>query len=158
MSTIACAQFIDAILGEHRTMRALLASANSLASNARALGQAGAPPFRVVLANLNTLLVPHETRESKLLFPKLRKRCPPLGSVLDRMESEHKGLAGGLAALLARIPQGSDMWQRQDFESFCADWHQFASTVIGHMSVEESYIVPVAADFLTLEDWNAIVT
>ena len=33
---------------------------------------------------------------------------------------------------------------------------RFASTAIGHMSVEERYIVPVAADFLTTKDWDEI--
>ena len=74
----------------------------------------------------------HHANENELLFPRIRERCPPLRPVLDRLQAEH----------------GRDETAVRDLEHSLMAWQY-----MGHMEVEESYVLPVAMDYLTEADW-----
>ena len=143
------------ILGEHLRLRALLSQVDAFAQPAR-MAQAGGEPLRAALEQLDDNLLAHEDGEGRILFPRVQARCPPLGAVLGRMESEHAGMRAMLAGLIERAqPACMTAIGR---EEFAGDWARFSDTVLGHMSVEESYILPVANDFLLPGDWEEIAS
>ena len=158
--TIAARGFIDSILDDHFAIRALLQGADMLVPGRSASGETGTAELRALLHDLDARLVAHEARESRLLFPRLQMRCLPLGSVLGRMEQEHTQMATGIGDLLALLPD-ADGWRPRDAgdaSNFAQRWHSFSATTQGHMNVEERYILPVAADFLSRDDWDDITS
>src|SRR5438552_8693535 len=87
----------------------------------------------------------HYATEYVLLFPRIRERCPSLRPVLDRLEAEHE--RGGPA--VRELERGLTAWQlmgdcrRAQFQSLV---HTFTRVYLGHMEVEENYVLPVAGD------------
>lgn len=144
---------IDTLASEHARVKALL---QGLAAEAdRAAKEDRSADLRLVraaLRELEVLDIPHHQRESRVLFPRIRQRCPPLAPVLDRLEREHarmEPMYRDLVAALDKVGAG-------DAARHPALGHQvklFVEAGLGHMSVEESYIMPVATDFLTPQDF-----
>ena len=97
----------------------------------------------------------HHRKESGLLFPLLRKRCPELASVLDRLDHDHE--QGGRAirelehALLAFEVMGEP--RRVAFEQAVAHYVHF---YLEHMALEERELLPAARRAFSPADWVAL--
>lgn len=152
-------RFVDLLLDEHQRLRNQLARAEQLCTVAEpvpAADVAALLTLRDALVELTTLARTHEPREARLLFPALRRRCPPLAPVIERMEREHAQLDAMLAELSSRLTATAGAGDGGDVDAVAGLLQQFAEASIGHMAVEESYLLPVAADYLTAEDWDEI--
>nr|ART90220.1 hemerythrin HHE cation binding region [uncultured bacterium] len=112
--------------------------------------------MRAMLAYLDEMPARlHHASESELLFPRIRERCPALRPVLDRLEAEHERGEPAMRELQAALAA----WERDGDvhrESFELLLEAHASTYLGHMEVEESYILPVATDYLSPADWREL--
>ncbi len=145
------------IRDEHAALAALLRSARLLVQQAQRAGRT--PDFGLLRAML--LYVDefperrHHPKETELLFPKLRQRCPELGPVLDRLEREHAG--GELAvrelehALLAWEVMGEPRRQ-----AFVAALDRYLHFYLQHMRIEEDEVLPAAQRLLTSGDWAVL--
>ena len=92
---------------------------------------------------------------SELLFPRIRERCPALRPVLDRLEAEHDRAASAIRDLEHALTAWELMGDSRR-ESFELLLHTYTSGYLGHMEVEESYILPVAVDYLSPADWREL--
>jgi hemerythrin-like domain-containing protein len=102
----------------------------------------------------------HHTKESRLLFPKLRQRSAEAGAVLDRLDRDH---AGGERAIreLEHLLLGFEMMggsaqgdeRRARFEQAMAKYVDF---YLEHMHVEETEILPLAERALNADDWKEL--
>jgi hemerythrin-like domain-containing protein len=94
----------------------------------------------------------HHTKESSLLFPRLRIRSPALREVLDRLDRDHgrgeKAIRDLEHALLAFEIVGEP--RREAFEQALARYVDF---YLEHMRIEEAEVLPLAEKLLTEEDW-----
>jgi hemerythrin-like domain-containing protein len=94
----------------------------------------------------------HHTKESELLFPKLRARCPEVASVLERLDRDHargeKAIRDLEHDLLAFEVLGEP--RRAAFENAVERYIEF---YLSHMAVEENEILPLAQKHLTEQDW-----
>jgi hemerythrin-like domain-containing protein len=90
----------------------------------------------------------HHASESELLFPRIRERCPALRPVLDRLEAEHERGDAAVRELEAR-PYGLAGMGDSHRASFRAGGTYTHHNYLGHMEVEESYVLPVAGDYLS---------
>jgi hemerythrin-like domain-containing protein len=148
---------IGLILDEHRAMATVLRAL--LAATAPPRDPHRAPDFdrlRAIVCYLDDLPARlHHACESEMLFPRIRERCPALRPVLDRLEAEH----AQSDASLRELERALGAWQvmgssrRDPFETLA---RAYASMYLGHIEVEESYILPVARDFLTDADWREL--
>ena len=144
----------DIIHEEHQALAAMLRSLSMLVAQARQDHRE--PPFDVLRAML--LYVDefperlHHTKESRLLFPKLRSRVPALAPVLDRLEREHADGEHAIRelehALLAYEVLGEA--RRGAFERAL---DRYTSFYLAHMAVEEREVLPEARRHLSAEDW-----
>lgn len=144
---------IQLILEEHRALATVLRALR------HAVDTGGACDFERLRAMLFYLdEVParvHHATESELLFPRIRERCPALRPVLDRLEAEHEH--GGTD--VRELERGLTAWQlmgegrRDHFRSLV---HTFTRVYLGHIEVEENYILPVAGDYLSAADWREL--
>lgn len=94
----------------------------------------------------------HHSKESSLLFPRLRIRSPELRAVLDRLDADHergeKAIRDLEHALLAFEIVGEP--RRAAFEEAL---ERYVGFYLEHMHIEESEILPAAERLLNEEDW-----
>ena len=150
------------IRDEHNALAAMLRSLSMLLAEYRRKGQL--PDFSVLRAMLFYVdEFPeklHHTKESQLLFPKLRERSTEVRDVLDRLDRDH---AGGERAIkdLEHDLLGFEMmgdtaqgeFRRELFETAMA---AYIASYLEHMRIEETYVLPLAERVLTAEDWKEL--
>jgi len=97
----------------------------------------------------------HHTKESELLFPKLRERAPEMGEVLDRLDRDHatgeRAIRDLEHALLAFEVMGES--RREAFEQAT---ERYINAYLDHMAREETDVLPAAKRLLTEADWTEL--
>ena len=147
---------------EHGALSAMLRSITMLLAEHRR--RATLPDFSVLRAMLFYVdEFPerlHHTKESELLFPKLRQRSSDAGAVLDRLDRDH---AGGeraireLEHLLLGFEMMGDTSEGEQRRTLFEDaMQQYVAFYLDHMRVEESEILPLAQRVLTDDDWKEL--
>ncbi len=142
------------IRDEHGALAAMLRSLQMLLDEHRRKGSL--PDFSVLRAMLFYVdEFPeklHHTKESELLFPKIRARCPDVAEVLARLDRDHargeKAIRDLEHDLLAFEVLGET--RRATFEASVKRYIDFYLT---HMGIEENEVLPLALKHLTAEDW-----
>jgi hemerythrin-like domain-containing protein len=145
---------LEIIRDEHQALAAMLRSLSMLLAHARRHG--ALPDFDVLRAMMFYIdEFPerlHHTKESELLFPRVRARVPALGPVLDRLDADHERGEAAIRelehALLAFEVMGPS--RREAFESAVQRYIDF---YLQHMALEESQVLPAARAALTADDW-----
>jgi hemerythrin-like domain-containing protein len=148
---------LDVIRDEHQALAAMLRSLTLLLAQARR--EQRPPDFQVLRAMLFYVdEFPerlHHTKESLLLFPKVRERVPELRSVLERLEHEHARGEGAIRelqhALLAFEVLGEP--RRAAFEEAV---QQYITFYLEHMAVEERDVLPAAQRVFDADDWREL--
>lgn len=94
----------------------------------------------------------HHAKESRLLFPKVRARCPQLASVLDRLDADH---ARGETAIraLERTLVAFEILGESRRDAFEQAMQRYVGAYLHHMAVEETQVLPTARECLTDADW-----
>ena len=148
---------LDVIHDEHQALSAMLRSLSMLLAQARR--ERAMPDFDVLRAMLFYVdefpEKRHHTKESELLFPKLRQRAPELGPVLDQLDRDHasgeKSIRDLEHALLAFEVMGEP--RRAAFEQAV---EQYIAFYLQHMGVEEKDILPTARRVFSEADWQEL--
>ena len=145
---------LEVIRDEHQALAAMLRSMSLLLTHAHREGRP--PPFDVLRAMLFYVdEFPerlHHPKESELLFPKVRERCPELGRVLDRLEREH---AAGEVMIreLAHTLLAYEVMGESRREACEQAVQRYVAFYLDHMGVEEDQILPAARQHLGAADW-----
>ncbi len=145
---------LDIINDEHQALAAMLRSLSMLLAQARR--DARMPDFDVLRAMLFYVdEFPeklHHPKESELLFPVVRQRCPELAQALDRLDRDHatgeRAIRDLEHALLAFEVMGEP--RREAFEQAVERYIRF---YLDHMRLEEDEVLPAARRHLTPADW-----
>jgi len=150
---------IQLIVAEHRALATVMRAVRESVDRAR---KSGRPPdfdeLRAMLFYLDEVPARvHHANESQLLFPRIRERCPALRPVLDRLEAEH----GRGESSVRELEHALGAWQvmgderREAFELLLI---AYTEAYLGHMEVEENYVLPVAMEYLSTADWRELDT
>lgn len=148
------------IRSEHEALSAMLTSIGYLLSELRRSGKT--PPFEVLRAMLFYLdEFPerlHHRKETELLFPTLRQRCPadhPAMAAMEQLDRDHQisevAIRDLTHALLAYEMMGEP--RREGFEQAL---DRYVSAYRKHMALEETVVLPAARDLLLDSDWQAL--
>jgi len=145
------------IRDEHGALSAMLRSLSMLLAEHRRHGSL--PDFSVLRAMLFYVdEFPeklHHTKETALLFPKVRERCPEAAAVLDRLDREHargeKAIRDLEHDLLAFEVLGEA--RRTAFENAVDRYIDF---YLSHMAIEEEQILPLALKHFSDADWKEL--
>jgi hemerythrin-like domain-containing protein len=145
---------LTVIREEHQALAAMLRSLSMLLAQSRREGKV--PDFGLLRAMLFYIdEFPerlHHTKETELLFPRLRERCPDLAPVLDALDEDHEQGERAIQrlehALLAFEMMGEA--RRLEFEAAA---ERYVSFYLAHMGTEEQTILPAAEKHLLAEDW-----
>jgi hemerythrin-like domain-containing protein len=148
------ARALQVINDEHVAVAAMLRSLNMLLRKSR--DEKRAPPFDVMRAMLFYVdEFPerlHHPKESQLLFPKVRARCPELAPVLDQLDADHALGEASIRELEHRMLAYEVMGEsrRAAFETALA---RYVDNYLKHMALEDSTILPAARQHLSADDW-----
>ena len=148
---------LEVIRAEHQALAAMLRSMVMLvAQHARHRTRPEFDVLRAMLFYVDEFPERlHHTKESELLFPVLRARCPDLAAVIDRLDRHHASGERAIRtlehALLAYEVMGES--RRAAFES---ELQRYVDFYLSHMAVEESELLPAARRVLTAADWDAL--
>lgn len=145
---------LDILQDEHQALAAMLRSLSMLLAQARR--ENTLPDFEVLRAMLFYVdEFPeklHHSKETELLFPVLRERCPELAPVLARLDRDHgtseKAIRALQHLLLAFEVLGEP--RRQAFEEAV---QQYIASYLEHMGIEEREVLPAARRVLSADDW-----
>src|SRR5262252_5040132 len=142
---------------EHQAIAAMLRSLSMLV--AQSSRERELPDFGLMRAMLFYLdEFPerlHHTKETQLLFPRVRQRCPELGDVITRLESDH---ARGEAAIreVERALLAFEMLGEPRRDAFEQAVQRYVGAYLHHLAIEETRVLPVARERFTDSDWLEI--
>lgn len=148
---------LDVIHDEHQALAAMLRSMSLLVEQAHR--EQHAPDFGVLRAMLFYVdEFPerlHHPKESELLFPRLRERCPALIPTLDRLDADH---ARGEAAIreLEHALLAYEVLGEPRRQAFVEALERYIDGYLSHMAAEESEVLPAARTHLVAADWSAL--
>ena len=151
------AQALRIIRDEHQALAAVLRSMKLLLAEHRRRGTL--PDFQVLRAMLFYVdEFPerlHHTKESDLLFPKIRSRSAEAAGVLDRLDADH---AKGEAAIreLGHMLLGFEMMGEPRREAFERALDAYVTHYLEHMRTEEVEVLPLAQKVLNDDDWREV--
>jgi hemerythrin-like domain-containing protein len=145
------------IRDEHQALSAMLRSMSMLLAQSRR--ESRLPDFDVLRAMLFYVdEFPeklHHTKESELLFPRVRQRAPELADVIDRLERDHVKGEHAIRelehSLLAFEVMGEP--RRMVFEQAL---ERYTRSYLEHMATEEHDILPAAQKHFSADDWAAL--
>jgi len=142
------------IRDEHQALAAMLRSLPMLLAQARRENKL--PDFSVVRAMLFYIdEFPerlHHTKETQLLFPKVRARMPELSATLDRLDADH-GQGERAVRELEHLLLAFEVMGETRREAFEQAVERYIASYLNHMAVEETEVLPAAVAHLTPEDW-----
>jgi hemerythrin-like domain-containing protein len=99
----------------------------------------------------------HHTKESELLFPKLRERSGELAAVIDRLDADHHASHFRVRELEHALLTLEMMSEAADAESrrarFEAELQDYVTAYLDHMRLEEMEVLPLAERVLGAADW-----
>jgi hemerythrin-like domain-containing protein len=145
------------IVDEHTALAAMLRSLLLLLDQAQRSGKA--PPFDVLRAMVFYIdEFPerlHHTKETELLFPKLRERVPELKDTLDQLSHDH-AVSEGAIRELARAMLAYEMMGDARRDVFITAAQRYVDFYLKHMRLEEEEVMPAALRYLDESDWVAL--
>jgi len=147
------------IRDEHSSLSAVLRSIGLLLAESRRRDLA--PDFRVLRAMLFYIdefpEKVHHTKETALLFPKIRARSSEAAGVIDRLDGDHArshravlDLEHDLLALEMMSEAADAPARRARFEEAT---QAYITGYLDHIRIEEVEILPLAERVLTAPDW-----
>jgi iron-sulfur cluster repair protein YtfE (RIC family) len=105
--------------------------------------------------NVLSFLESHHDGEEHLVFPLLRERCPENDALIGHMNDQHHealALLQETRAALAAWPGGDAAAQAAAQERLDA----LGSHLCEHLDEEEAKVLPLAAQYLSMEEWGAL--
>jgi hemerythrin-like domain-containing protein len=124
-----------------------------------ALFHSGATPDYELMLNVMFYMthysdVLHHPKED-LVFAKIKEREPATARTVDDLAHQHAHIKESGAALVRALDDilNGSVTSRADVEATARD---YVATLRGHMRVEETEVLPLAARLLSARDWAAI--
>jgi len=141
------------MMAVHRVFRESLAAAPGLVDSVsdderRAL-------IANYLANVMSFLDVHHDGEEQIVFPVLIERSPKSKAVVEQMVAEHEQvvrLLKGVNESVARWEHGDD----PDGAAVKASLQALNEGLESHLNEEEADLLPIAGEFLTVEEWGSL--
>jgi hemerythrin-like domain-containing protein len=96
----------------------------------------------------------HHTAEDRLLWPVLMERAQPEHEVVERMESQHEGLAALLERVQVQAAQFRYTGAATDGAHLAATLEGLSAALDEHLSDEEAHILPLVEQHMTAAEWD----
>jgi hypothetical protein len=138
----------------HKVFRSSLASGPEFVSSA-----AGDDTRRALIANyydnIVAFLTAHHEGEDQLVYPLLIERAPEQRSVFELGTRQHEDLLPLKDAVTASV----DSWRAKGDSAaseLVSSLRALDEVLTAHLDYEEAEVVPLAGEYLTIEEWGAL--
>jgi hemerythrin-like domain-containing protein len=98
----------------------------------------------------------HHTSEDEYLWPLLSARAPRQAEVIARMEEQHHRLGELVTQVEGALDELAADPRQPLCEKVAAQLAEACSVLIAHMDEEESFILPLAAEHLSVDEWEEL--
>ncbi|MGW2476180.1 hemerythrin domain-containing protein [Streptomyces sp. NPDC001665] len=106
--------------------------------------------------DVRTGLVHHHQGEDELLWPPMLTRVGLEREVVLRMEAQHERIVETLATADALVEQWAPTADAESRDRLVAALEEHREVLVEHLDDEEAHLLPLAEQFLTLEEWNSL--
>ncbi len=125
------------------------------------VARAGDDPQRVGVIssfyeNVLEFLHVHHMGEDELLYPKLEERNTDHSSILVRIDDQHKLLYEPMDAARSALATWKSTNAIADGQSVVASLTTVDATLRPHLAEEEETVLPIAAKWLSQEEWSEL--
>jgi len=138
----------------HKVFRSSLATAPAFTASA-----AGDDDRRALIANYYTNLIAfleaHHDGEEELVFPLLIERAPEHKALVEQAAGQH----ADVVVLMSAVRDSLGSWEAKgdsDASEVARSLRALDDVLSPHLDQEEAEIVPLAAEYLTVEEWGAL--
>jgi len=107
-------------------------------------------------ANVLAFLHSHHEGEDELLWPKLIERAPQEAELVRRVAGQHVTVTAALTEAEAKLADWTSQPDIDRGSSLAAALAVLGSELGEHLDEEERRILPLAADYLTVEEWGEL--
>jgi hemerythrin-like domain-containing protein len=104
--------------------------------------------------NVIEFLHGHHTAEDELIYPLLEQRCADKRSELERIDDQHKLLHAPMDAARAAIATWRAAPSEDNAQAVVDAIAGISQALRPHLTEEESVMLPIAARWMTAEEWG----
>ncbi|MEU8844068.1 hemerythrin domain-containing protein [Streptomyces roseus] len=111
------------------------------------------------MAEYVTGLHHHHTVEDETIWPLLRERAEAVAEGTDivlRMEEQHARIDRSLAEVTDRAPAWQRSPDRAATEELAGALEEHRRALLEHLDDEERLVLPLVAEYLTVDEWDAV--
>ncbi|HEX5016923.1 MAG TPA: hemerythrin domain-containing protein [Actinomycetes bacterium] len=98
----------------------------------------------------------HHEGEDELLYPRLAERVPSEADLWARMDDQHSGVSGKLKSANQAATAYRASASRSDADRLADECESLWDALGPHLSQEEAEVLPIAADYITPEEWGQL--
>jgi hemerythrin-like domain-containing protein len=106
--------------------------------------------------NVIEFLHVHHTGEDELIYPVLEERCPDRRSELERIDDQHKLLHDPMDAARSAVATWRAAPSTDNAHAVIDALAAIAEVLRPHLAEEESVMLPIAARWMSPEEWGQV--
>jgi hemerythrin-like domain-containing protein len=106
--------------------------------------------------NVIEFLHVHHTGEDELIYPVLEQRCPESRSDLERIDDQHKLLHAPMDAGRSAVAAWRASPSTETAQAVIDAIASIAEPLRPHLAEEETVVLPIAANWMSPEEWGAM--
>ena len=143
------------ITEEHQNLWRIATTLDLVADEIDAGGKVEQPFFTSVFDYIEQFMDrAHHAKEDEFLFRLLRERSSEAGTILDRLQAEHRNGPEVLRDLRAKLATAAGGGEGN--AAFTAALRNYTGAIKSHIRSEEKDAMPLAREVLTADDWAEI--
>lgn len=135
-----------------RESRLLVELVTAVAPGDTARAKVIADHFRVYRLGLHN----HHEGEDELLWPPLLARVDLKADIVLRMEAQHERVAATLTRLDTAVPAWEATAGADERDALVAALSEHHAVLLEHLDDEEATLLPLAAEYITEEEWASL--
>jgi len=143
------------ITEEHQNLWRIATTLDLVADEIDAGGKVEVPFFSSVFDYIDQFMDrAHHAKEDEFLFRLMRERSPEAGTIIDRLQAEHRNGPENLRDLREKLV--STAAGGENNTAFTAALRNYTQGLKSHVRSEEKDAMPLAREVLTADDWAEI--
>ncbi|MDQ1685354.1 MAG: hypothetical protein QOC82_2091 [Frankiaceae bacterium] len=140
----------------HRVFREALGCAAQIVGSASTDDPDRVACVAAYYSNVLAFLRVHHEGEDELLWPKLIERAPAQADLVERIAGQHEGVLTWLHTAEARLAEWVADPNIDRGASLASALATLGAELVLHLDEEERHILPLAAEYLTVEEWGEL--
>ena len=140
----------------HRVFRETLGMAPALIGSVDPGDKGRVTTVATFYANVLAFLHVHHEGEDELVWPKLLERCPEYAATVQLAADQHLGILGALDTAEMRLAEWQQDPSAEKGAALAVALVTLSAGLTEHLDNEERTILPLAEEYITVEEWGQL--